>query len=84
MSSSEKRLILDLIQELQQYILTNQSGTTDMSSIQSNSLEIIQYEIEQGQLSVKDGLIGVIQNAQSVGLALTEAQFMQKIAEQKN
>ena len=62
-SSSERKLILDLIQELQQYILTNQSGTTDMSSIQSNSLEIIQYEIEQGQLSVEEGLTGVIQNA---------------------
>ena len=58
--ASERKLILDLIQELQQYILTNQSGTTEMSSIQSNSLEITQYQIEQGQITVQDGLSSVI------------------------
>ena len=51
--ASTKKLILDLIQELQQYILTYQSGATDTSTAQSNTLERIEQGIESGQLTIE-------------------------------
>ena len=54
--ASTKKLILDLIQELQQYILTYQSGATDASTAQSNTLERIEQGIESGHLTAEEGL----------------------------
>ena len=62
-SASAKKLILDLIQELQQYILTYQSGTTDASSAQSDTLEVIENGLESGQLSVQESLRQVVELA---------------------
>ena len=62
-SASAKKLILDLIQELQQYILTYQSGTTDASSAQSDTLEVIENGLESGQLSIQESLRQVVELA---------------------
>jgi hypothetical protein len=41
----QKDLLLDLIRELQQYILGMSSGTTDNSVMQSDELEELEYLI---------------------------------------
>ena len=45
-----KRLVIDLVRELQQYMLCHASGTTDQSSLQSNFLEQMELEAEEEKL----------------------------------
>ena len=65
-------LINNLIQELQQFILCNDTGTTDQSVFKSDSLERIQSNLDEGVSSIKQSLTDIVSFAKTnLGLALS-------------
>ncbi|CDW75874.1 UNKNOWN [Stylonychia lemnae] len=60
----QKTLLLDLIRELQQYILGMSSGTTDNSVMQSDELEELEYLINKGKIQLSQAVDIIVEFAQ--------------------
>ena len=63
--SHTRLLVMNLIRELQQYMLSNASGTTDQSNLQSSTLENFEAEAERPQVPIDQTLSKVIEFASS-------------------
>ena len=59
----QKSLLLDLIRELQQYILGMSSGTTDNSVLQSDELEELEYLIENKKIPLNQAVEIIVEFA---------------------
>ena len=59
----QKSLLLDLIRELQQYILGMSSGTTDNSVLQSDELEELEYLIENKKIPLNQAVEVIVEFA---------------------
>ena len=60
----QKDLLLDLIRELQQYILGMSSGTTDNSVMQSDELEELEYLIQKKKIDFSQAVESIVEFSQ--------------------
>lgn len=80
-----KKLVVDLVRELQQYMLSHASGTTDQSTQQSQALEEIEIDVTSGRTSVEKAMESIISfSSTNFNLELSHEQLDLKIQSIKN
>jgi hypothetical protein len=52
----QKSVVLNLIKELQQYLLGINSGTTDSSMQNSNQMEALEQKVKLNQITLKEAI----------------------------
>eukprot|EP00347_Sterkiella_histriomuscorum_P009867 403339570 len=78
----QKNLLLDLIRELQQYILGMSSGTTDNSVLQSDELEELEYLIEKRKIDLHQAVEVIVEFAQrKLNLNIGSESLIQKLSQ---
>lgn len=78
--SKQRRLLTDLIRELQQYILSMSAGTTDTSVMQSDELEDIDCNISLQKISHEEAVEAIVEFAsRKLDLSLCKEALMGKL-----
>lgn len=85
MQAQTKELVLGMLRELQQYMLCHHSGTTDSSTMHSATLDSIEHDVVNGQVSVEEALKSVVHFARNnLDLELSDKQMQSRLAKVKD